>query len=221
MPENTLFTCSTEEDGATLYDPVHPLWNGEHKINIDRLSTGNSAFEEKGYGWTNLTQVSSLWNEYAIFFYFECWHSWKLASKPKAETNQADVSEVEVARLLLRPEGCEDYFKVSIDSHGCQSAEHVFQSSVDVDPTWDPAADARIFISDTEKIWRAFLRLPYEPMIAASGLDSSPEVGDAWRLNLHRAAGRMEERELLSWRPSYLTLSDSFVFGHLIFLGAA
>jgi hypothetical protein len=56
-------------------------------------------------------------------------------------------------------------------------------------------------------------------MIQVSNLGHSPEVGDAWRLNLHRIAGPEEDREFLSWPPSYAAVPDCLVFGHLIFLG--
>jgi hypothetical protein len=214
MPENTLFACNTEEDETTLFNPVHPLWNSDYKINIDRLSTGSSALAEKGYGWTNLTQVSSVWNDSALFFYFECWHSRAVDPKP------AENAEVDEAILLIRPEGCEDSFRVTVNSLGYLSAAHVLQLPEEIDRAWNSAANTQVLVSDTEQIWRAFLQLPYEPMTEASNFGRRPEMGDAWRLNLHRTAGQDENREHLWWRPSYSAAPDSFVFGHLIFLGA-
>jgi len=216
MPENTLFTLRTEKDGEFLFDPDFRLWNGEHKIAIDRFSSGDHAFAKKGYAWANLTQVSSVWNKSAIFFYFECWHSQNLASIPEA---LADLAP-ETATLLLRPEGCEDYFRVSVDSRGRQDSVHVLQVPADLDQDWDSDAEIRILHSESEKIWRAFVRLPYAPMIEAGNIDRCPEIGDAWRLNLHRTAGPEEIREFLSWRPAYSTMPDCLVSGHLIFLGA-
>ena len=216
MPENTLFTVRTDEDKLTLFDPASSLWKNAQKITIDRFPSGEHAFSEKGYGWTNLTQVSSVWNELAIFFFFECWHSRSLASGTETPVNQVNDSEPETATLVLRPEGCENYFRITVDSMGNQSSAHVLQLSTDVDRDWDPATDIRILHSDTEKIWRAFLRLPYEPMVEDSRFGRCPEVGDAWRLDLHRTAGHEETRELLSWRPAK---SGLLVSGHLIFIG--
>jgi len=218
MPENTLFTCRTEEDGINLFNPSHPLWSGEHVITIDHFSTGSSALAEKGYGWTNLTQVSSAWNQSAIFFYFECWHSWHTMSGSESETSRSNTSVVEVITLLLRPEGCEDFYQISVDSHGHHSAAHVFQAPADTDLDWTSEADVSVLVSDQDNIWRLFLRLPFEPMIEASDFGHTPKVGDAWRLNLTRTAGPENDREFLSWRPSCAALTDPALFGHLIFL---
>jgi hypothetical protein len=207
MPENTLFTLRTEEDGKSPFDPAFPLWNGEYKIAIDRFSSGKHALAEKGYAWTNLTEVSSAWNNSAVFFYFECWHSQDLASDLEPET----------ATLLLRPEGCESCFRVSIDSGGKQDSAHILKGVVDIDRNWNAEAEIRVARLESERIWRAFVRLPYTPMI---GSGRFPEIGDAWRLNLHRTAGPEESREFLSWRPEYTAKAGSFLSGHLIFLGA-
>jgi hypothetical protein len=221
MPENTLFTLRTGEDGEALYNPVLPLWNNEHKVTIDRFSNGDSAIAQKGYGWTNLTQVASAWNDAAICFYFECWHSLEMELEPAAGASKISNPETEAVTLLLRPEGCEDYFEISVDSEGNLSSTHVLQPPDEVDQAWDPLAEVKILHSETEKIWRAFLRLPYGPLISSSSLGDVPEVGDAWRLNLHRRAGHKDSSELLSWRPSYNDRPDFLVSGHLIFLGAA
>jgi hypothetical protein len=210
MPENTLFTHLSEEDEATLCNPVHSIWNLDHIVTIDRFWTGSPAIEQKGYGWTNLTQVSSLWNERAVFVHFKCWHSWEALRG----------SELESATLLIKPAGCQDYFEVSVNSLGELSATHVIQPLLEVDPHWDSGVKAWVLLSETERIWRAILRLPYGPLFRNSNLISAPEIGDAWRLNLRRTAGPEQEREFLSWRPSQTTMSDFFVFGHWIFLGA-
>ncbi len=221
MPENTLFTCKIAEDGAALYDPGHPRWKTDHKATIDRFRTGESALSVKGYCWSNLTEVYSLWNDSAIFFYFNCWHDWKLEAEPETDVDQRLVQPLETVSLSIRPEGCEDYFEIFVDLAGHQSASHVIPPSLEGDRTWESAAETRVVLSEGEKIWKAFLRLPYEPMIRASNFGRNPSIGDAWRLNLSRLTTAGDERELLSWLPSNPNIPEFYVFGHLIFLGAA
>jgi len=122
---------------------------------------------------------------------------------------------------LLRPESCEDFFQISIDSLGHHSAAHVFQAPEKIEPAWTSAADVRVLISQRDDLWRVFLRLPFEPIVEASDFGHTPKVGDAWRLNLTRTAGPEDEREFLSWRPSCKAVPDPALFGHLIFLGDA
>jgi hypothetical protein len=220
MPENTLFTYRTEEDGAVLYSPDHFLWKQDHKTTIDRFLTGGSPIAEKGHGWTNLTQVSSLWNRSALYFYFECWYSCAFQSGAGNGKDSPGTLEAEMAAVLLRPEESDDYFEIMVDSYGRQSAVHVVQPPQVIDQEWEAAADSRVLNSTAEKIWRAFLRLPYEPMTCAGRLTRQPDVGDAWRLNLQRVAGSGADREFLSWRPYNPDKPDLSVFGHLVFLEA-
>ena len=212
MPENTLFTCLTEEDETSLRNPVDSVWNQTDVITIDRFWTGAPAIEQKGCGWTNLTQVSSLWNQHALFFHFKCWYSWDGLS---------DGSESESASLLLKPAGCQDYFEWSVSSQGTLSATRITKPAVEVDTKWDSGAMAWVRFSEVERIWRAVLRMSYRPLFPGTGPVAPPEVGDAWRLDLRRTAGSEQEREFLSWCLSPSNVEDIFLFGHLIFLGEA
>lgn len=217
MPENSLFSLHTREPERTLFDPGNRLWEKCEAAAIDRYWNGKSALRERGYNWSNLTHVRSLWNQWALFFYFESWFD-SLNVNPDWDTETAvqNLSDKDVVETFLRPDTSVDYFEIEVSPLGQWLDVHILNPRLDVDFQWNSSLTVKVMLSESERIWRAFLRLPYESMMA-----SAPEVGTAWRLNLYRIAGKEPDRDYLAWRPTFTEQPDFHVpsaFGHLIFL---
>jgi hypothetical protein len=215
MPENTLFTYRTEEDPEVLRDTRVPTGMQGSKVAIDSFWNGDSAFAVKGPTWANLTQVYSVWTQAALFFYFECWFGTSFGDNACSHDKDIDAEYVSV---LLRPGGCEGCFEISVDTAGHKASRYLPSPSSGL--RWDPNLEFGVKFSQTERIWRMFLEVPYATLLAAENAIGVPEIGDAWRLNLYRTAFWKGEREQLSWQATYKGDPTSFLFGHLIFLGA-
>ena len=217
MPENSLFSFHTTETEATLFDPAHDLWARCDAVAIDRFWNGKSALRERGHNWANLTHVRSLWGDEALFFYFESWFdSLNVNSDWGTEAPTEHLADKDVVEVFLRPEGSAHYFELEISPLGQWLDVRVLKPRVGVDLGWHSNLAVKALLAEGEGIWRAFLGVPYQSMLAVM-----PEVGAAWRLNLFRIAAREPGRDYLAWRPTFTEYPDFHVpvaFGHLIFL---
>ena len=220
MPENSLFSLHTEEAEASLFDPANALWAQCEAAAIDRFWNGKSTLRERGHSWPDLTHVRSLWGNEALFFYVESWFD-SLNVNPDwggagATLGLADKDVVEV---FLRPERSDRYFEFEVSPLGQRLDVCIVKPRVEVDPGWHSNLRVKAVLTEGEGVWRAFLRVPYQPMMA-----TPPEVGVAWRLNLFRIAGQEPDRDYLAWRPTFTDRPDfhaPWAFGHLIFLDGA
>lgn len=222
MPENALFTRSTESDTESLLHFQHPAWSQCDRAVIDRDWRGRSMLTQKGHLWQNLTQVASLWNRRGLFLYFECWFdslNLNLENPPHQHVDR--LWETDVVEVFVRPDSCEDYFELEISPIGQWLDAHILKPRVDVDFRWSSEVRLGCWIDHGQRIWRTVAMLPFAPLLEASGLAREPSVGDAWRLNFFRMAGKGEEREFLAWRPTFTRRPDYHVpssFGTLLFL---
>lgn len=225
MPENALFSYSTEETEATLFDSVNPFWQRADKATIDRYWDGRSVLKEQGYGWENLTRIGSLWNEETVFFYAECWFE-ALNVNPRWGTQEPvkGLWRKDVVELFLRPAACDNYFEIEVSPLGQWLDVHVRRPHAKPDFTWDSKLKLKVVVSEKERIWRVYLALPLQPMMETASLARPPQAGEVWRLNLYRMAGEEPNREYLAWRPTF-TLQPDFhapaSFGNLIFLAGS
>ena len=217
MPENTLFSYRTPEAGKTLFDPRNPLWEKCETATIDRYWNGKSALREKGYNWANLTHVRSLWNEEHVYFYFESWFdSLNINSDWGTESATEGLWNKDVVEVFLRPGTAASYFEIEASPLGQWMDLEILKPREEVDLTWNSDLELETVLNEHECIWRAFLGLPYQSM-----KELPPEVGQAWRVNLCRIAGKEPDREYLAWRPTFTGQPDFHKpssFGHLIFL---
>lgn len=222
MPENTLFTYFTEESETTLFDFENPWWRRCDKVTIDRYWNGKSVLREKGYHWENLTRVASLWNEESILFYFQCWfNSLNVNREWSTDESVYGLWEKDVVEVFLGPASCDDYFEIEASPLGQWLDVHVLKPRVHVDFSWNSGLKLKVKVDEKERIWRACLALPFQPMVEVLALERTPQAGEAWRLNLYRMAGEEPDREYLSWRPTFTPRPDFHVpssFGNLIFL---
>ena len=217
MPENSLFSLHTEESEATLFDPAHDLWAQCDAVAVDRFWNGKSALRERGHNWPNLTHVRSLWNDEALFLYFESWFDFlNVNSDWGTESPTRDLADKDVVEAFLRPEGSGHYFELEVSPLGQWLDVRVVEPRIRVDFEWHSNLSVKVILAEGEGIWRAFLGVRHESMMTAP-----PGVGAAWRLNLFRIAGQQPDRDYLAWRPTFTKRPDfhaPWAFGHLIFL---
>lgn len=223
MPENTLFSYRTEETDKTLFNYNSPVWQQCEKAAIDRYWNGRSALKEKGLNWKNMTRVGSVWNDESVLFYFQCWYD-VLNVNPEWSTAKSHPGlwEKDVVEVFIKPEPNEDYFEIEVSPLGQWLVAHVLKPRVDVDFNWKSDLKLKAEIDERQRIWRAFLVVPFQRMIEPAPEDRPPQVGEVWRLNLFRITGEDSNREYLSWRPTFTALPDFHVpqsFGNLMFLG--
>ncbi len=220
MPENSLFSLHAEEADDALFDPACALWARCEPAAIDRFWSGKSALRERGHNWPDLTHVRSLWSNEALFFYVESWFD-SLNVNPDWGTGEAtrDLADKDVIEVFLRPEGSDHYYEFEVSPLGQWLDVCIMRPRVEIDADWQSSMAVRVISTEGEGVWRAFLRVPYQPMMAPP-----PGVGAAWRLNLFRIAGLEPARDYLAWRPTFTERPDFHVpwaFGHLIFLDGA
>ena len=219
MPQNTIFSRRTDHDSDDIFDSLYPGWDGQPAAVIDRYWDGRDARDEKGLSWNNLTQVRSLWNQDALFFFFECWFDHLNVGPGAPGCRVPGLWEKDVAEVFLMPEGSSGYFEVEVNPLGQWLDVHIVQPRVDVRFNWQSGLTARVELKSEKRLWQAFLRLPFEPIIAAAQVSARPGAGDAWRANLFRVAGVEPAREYLAWQPTYvLDFHVPSAFGSLIFL---
>lgn len=222
MPENTLFSYKTEEDESTLFNKDNPLWSRHDNVSIDRSWLGRPRIKEIGLDWRNLTQVSSLWNDADLFFYFQCWYdSLNIDREIAQDRSVRGLWERDVVEIFLKPEAYDDYFQIEVSPLGQWLDAHVHVPRVDVDFHWESKLKLAVSIEESEKIWRLFAALPFEGLMRAGRSVKRPADGEVWRLNLCRVAGEEPRREYLSWRPTFTPQPDFHVpssFGNLFFL---
>ncbi len=209
MPLNTLFSFRARDSWEDLRDPRHREW-GQDLVTLERDWLGRSFLQEQGLHWKNLTQVASLWSPEHLLFLVECWF----------ETLDGEGSDS--IELILRPENCEDYFHFEIGARGDLVDSHVREPRVDLDYRWESRCDLDVKVNQEERIWRALMRLPVEPLIGAGlGAAGGPEEGVVWGLNVGRTAGPETAREFAVWRPPYTPQPDfhqTGCLGNLFFL---
>ncbi len=208
MPQNTLFSFFVPENPDALRNPRHSAWRRDSLVTLDRDWRGRSFLKEQGLHWKNLTQVASLWNSDTLFLLVECWF----------ESLDRDGDAIE---LILRPENCEDYFHWEVGPPDRCLDCHVMEPRVDLDYQWSSDSDLTVSIGQEERIWRAFLALPFRPILRASQCSGNPEVGDVWGINLARIVGSENTREVAIWRPPYTAQPDfhqTACLGNLMFL---
>ncbi|MFQ5739546.1 MAG: carbohydrate-binding family 9-like protein [Acidobacteriota bacterium] len=222
MPENTLFTYRTRETEDTICSPLNPIWSKCEHVSIDQDWQGRAILSKRGHNWKNLTRAASVWNENAIFFYFECWYDQDNIGVSGATDNEIDeLWDRDVLELFVKPASRDDYYQIEISHLSQWLAVHILEPRVDIDFHWKPNLLLKVKVHDDEHIWRAFVKLPFEPLGEATQAVRPPEVGEAWRLNIYRATGQEPEREYLAWRPTFTSQPDFHVpasFGNLIFL---
>ena len=217
MPENVIFSHHTSETPKTLFDPSNKLWEECEAVAIDRYWDGRSALRERGHNWMNLTCVRSLWNEQAVFFYFESWFD-SLNVNPdwSLETSTEGLWSWDVVEAFLKPGAAPDYFEIEVSPLGQWADMRIVEPRVKIDLEWKSDLELETLLNEQESIWRVFLGLSYESI-----REASPEVGKSWRVNLYRITGRDPDREYLTWRPTFTGQPDFHVppsFGHLIFI---
>ena len=217
MPENAIFSHRTSETHETLFDPFNKLWGKCEATAIDRYWDGRSALREKGHHWMNLTYVRSLWNEQAVFFYFESWFdSLNVNPEWSRETAIEGLWNKDVVEVFLKPGAAPSYFEIEVSPLGQWANMRIVEPRVEVDLEWNSDLELETLLSKHESIWRVFLGLPYKSI-----WEEPPEVGTSWRVNLYRIAGNEPHREYLAWRPTFTGQPDFHVpssFGHLIFI---
>lgn len=222
MPENTLFSYRLKNDSSGLLDPLHPHWQKCDRVSIDRFWNGKPALKEKGINWANMTQVLSAWDEEGISFYCLCWYDQlNVAEEWGSGGPIPHLWEKDVVEVFLRPESCDDYFEFEVSPLGQWLDLHILRPRTEVDEKWRSGLEVRTILEKDRRLWHAFLKIPFEPILKTSCLTAPPGEGNAWRLNLYRAAGVEPRREYLAWRPTFTPEADFHVpwaFGNLIFL---
>jgi len=77
------------------------------------------ALREKGHNWPNLAQVRSLWEDQALFFYFEAWFDClRVNSTWGAGSPTQNLSDHDVVEAFLRPERSGRYFEFEVSPLG-------------------------------------------------------------------------------------------------------
>jgi len=223
MPENTLFSYFSNDEGDGLLDEKHPSWTRPEKIVISRYWNGKAALKEKGPAWQNMTEVKSVWTANRLYFHFCCWFT-ELNVNPDwgATSSVPGLWEKDVVEVFLRPESCDDYFELEVSPLGQWLDVHIRKPRVDVDYRWDSGLRVHASIDKAGGVWIAVLEVPFAPMMGCFGDRKRPQIGDAWRLNLYRMAGEEPEREYLAWCPTFTAVPDFHVpsaFGNMIFVG--
>ena len=217
MPENAIFSLRTSETHETLFDPFYKLWGKCGAAAIDRYWDGRSALREKGHNWMNLTYVRSLWNEQTVFFYFESWFdSLNVNPEWSMETATEGLWNKDVVEVFLKPGTAPNYFEIEVSPLGQWADMRIVEPRVEVDLEWNSKLELETLLSKQESIWRVFLGLSYESI-----WEGPPKVGESWRVNLFRIAGKKPHREYLAWRPTFTGQPDFHAppsFGHLIFI---
>jgi hypothetical protein len=222
MPENTLFCRYADVPKKSLLDFSHPLWSRWEQVVIDRDWQGRSLLSLKGHNWKNLTQVTSLWTDESLVFFFQCWFD--LLNLNVDDPDRQPVRalwETDVVEVFLKPESCEDYFEIEVSPLGQCLDAHVIQPRIDVDFNWGSNVKLRAEVQKAERVWRILVAIPFQSMVDASKTKAPPRAGECWRLNLFRMAGREPEREFLAWRPTFTSKPDFHVpsaFGNILFL---
>ena len=177
---------------------------------------------EKGHNWPNLTRVESIWNTDSMFFLFQCWYDELNLMDDQPVNRPVDrLWETDVVEIFLRPESCDDYFEIEISPLGQWLDAHIRKPRVDVNFNWSSGLDLGVEILKSKKFWTAAAKVPFRPILETCGLRNLPQVGDVWRLNLFRMAGRGPNREFLAWRPTFTRVPDFHVpsaFGNLLFI---
>lgn len=222
MPQNALFSYLTSDEPEPLLDPRHSDWNRCDWISIDRDWRGRSMLQTKGLNWRNLTRVASLWNPENLLFHFECWFD-SLNVNPQQPRDRPSerLWDTDVVEIFLRPESCDDYFEIEISPLGQWLDAHITRPRLDVDFHWRSGLRLESAIQGDRGIWWATVAIPFGNMVKTSQISRAPALGEAWRLNLFRIAGKGEAREYLAWRPTFTNLPDFHIpqaFGNLFFL---
>ena len=122
--------------------------------------------------------------------------------------------------VFLKPARGEDFLEIQFCPKGQWSSTHVKEPCGRTDFHWDSKLKVETMIHEAERVWRGYLGLPFQPMIEAALLPSPPQVGEVWRVNLCRVAGKEPEREYLAWRPTFSGEPNFHIpsaFGNLIF----
>jgi hypothetical protein len=222
MPLNTLFSHQCTETEADVMQTSNSLWEHCDVAAIDRYWNGKSPLRDQGTNWKNLTQVASVWNELAVYFYFQCFFD-QLRVDPDLKTSEqaSGLWEKDEVQLLIEPESCDDYYQIEVSPLGQWLDAHVIRPRMDVDYRWRSGAKIKSVVDEQKKIWHLLLGIPFQPVLEHCAVWRTPEVGRAWRLNLFRIAGEEPRREYLAWRPTFTGLPDFHVpsaFGNLIFV---
>lgn len=218
VANNALFSYRLDS-GRPPFDSADPLWKEPEKVSIDAFWDGRQALEEIGINWNNLTRVASRWNENALFFYFECWFDRLYVFEgPRGRVDR--LWERDVAEVFLQPDASGPYFELEISPLGQWLDFCVYSPREKVDKDWRSEMKVTTFTDEDAGLWEALLEVPLDPILSTSGL-SGVELGDTWKVNLFRIAGREPAREYLSWQPTGTAEPDFHVpkaFGHLIFV---
>jgi alpha-galactosidase len=222
MPENTLFAFRTFGIPEDVLCPHYTGWPRGETASITNLWNGEPADSVFGEFWNNSTHVVALWDESSLFFRFRCAFD-ELHVRPDWGEGGpiGGLWDADVAEVFLQPPGSEVYFEVEVSPLGQWIDVCVVKPRQIVDFDWRSEITARVQLVESERIWWATFRLPFSPMLEKSSTDSGPCLGDVWRVNLFRIAGKEPVRQCMSWQPTHTAQPDFHVpsaFGNLIFL---
>jgi hypothetical protein len=174
-------------------------WRHANRLLINRLWSGaESPIELK-------TVAMVIWSEQEILFGFECGYT---------ELDMDEAFDVDEERYALWDRDvCEAFLRSPIEPHDRYYREFEVAptgqwcdliversetgTSLLADWRWRSGMRTASAISESEKIWRVAMALPFQ----AFGI--KPNVNDLWRANLFRIGRYKGERQYLAYSPTF------------------
>lgn len=219
MPENVIFSKRLgdflDSDGL----PTPATWKTTVGVEIRKFWNGNFIREDAEK--KNTTRISSLWNDDAVFFRFECGYD-RINVDPGWQTEKTPrLWERDVVELFIRPAGVDEYFEIEVSPLGQWLDLFVRIPRVDHDLSWRSGMKSRVVLDKNRSLWDAELELPWKPMLDAAQVERPPGNNDLWRVNFYRVTGQEPDRKYYTWQPTYTVHPDFHVpaaFGMLMFV---
>lgn len=219
MPENTLFSKRDSGQAKQLLQHDFPGWLDAEKIQISNYWNGDPV---PGAGWRMSTAISSLWSDRNLFLRFECTFDELNVDPGLGEGGPIDqLWEWDVVEAFIRPQGRKDYFEIEVSPLGQWLDVHILKPRMQVDFSWRSQLTLNVKTDQVTQSWTSIVCLPFAPMLGTESPLTGPELGDIWRINFFRAAGKEPGRHYLTWRPTRTPEPDFHVpaaFGNLLFV---
>ncbi|GIQ68809.1 hypothetical protein DUZ99_13775 [Xylanibacillus composti] len=190
---NNVLQCFRAPNAASLPLPLQTVWSRTETASLLEVETGAPP---------NLaTTVQAVWNDWGVFFRFDCKDSYILSTY---QHRDAPLYEEDAVEIFLSPDGnMERYYEFELSPRNV-IFDALIANDLQGHCSFDAAWDCEGMQSDVSVDLDA-QRVQYECAMPFSALGRErPVEGEEWKINFFRMdhSPSSDEVELSAWQPT-------------------
>ena len=198
--QGVAYSTRAETDVSVNTDPASPFWRTPHSVFAEVDSQGRLEAEYR-------TEVRSRWTKNSIYFLFICpYKHLYLNPRPDAVHETYELWKWNVAEVFIGSnfQNIKRYkeFEISPQGEWVDLDINLENPHHEEGWVWNSGFEHAARIDETEHIWYAAMRIPFEALDVPE-----PLAGQQFRVNFFRTEGPPADTREVLWRP---TMSKTF-----------